>query len=133
MRPAATWILTNSDGRILLLQRNNYNHIFPYYWTLPAGRWESWEKPEEIIIREVFEETGLKFEPIKLQYEYHTKNGEQDVHDHWFLWKYSGEIQVQKEEVKQFGWFSYKETQKLQIAFHYREIIDTLYKEKLIT
>lgn len=132
MRPAATWILIDSTGKILLLQRSNYNNVFPYYWTFPAGRWESGEKPEEIIIREVLEETWLQFEPTKLLYECDAVNGTQKVRDHVFLWNYSWEVKIQEEEVEQYNWFTYEQAKNLQIAFHYGEILDKLHKDRIL-
>lgn len=45
------------DGRLLLVQRGQWP--FEYSWGLPAGYLEYDESPEEAVIREVREETGL--------------------------------------------------------------------------
>ncbi len=53
------------DGKILLVnQRVNENRS----WSLPGGRLEHGETLENGIIREFFEETGLKVKVIKLLY-----------------------------------------------------------------
>ena len=52
------------DGEILLIKRKND----PYKgnWALPGGFVEYQEKVEDSVIREVFEETGLKTKIIEL-------------------------------------------------------------------
>ena len=52
------------DGRILLVKRN----IEPGYgkWGLPGGFIERDESPNDAVIREVFEETGLICQPINV-------------------------------------------------------------------
>ena len=46
------------DNQILLVQRKN--EPFKGKWALPGGFVEYGEKTEETVVREVFEETGLK-------------------------------------------------------------------------
>lgn len=47
-----------SDGKILLIKRKN--DPFKGKWALPGGFVEYGEKVEEAVLREIFEETGLK-------------------------------------------------------------------------
>ena len=46
------------NGKILLIQRKN--EPFQGKWALPGGFVEYGEKVEDTVVREVFEETGLK-------------------------------------------------------------------------
>ncbi|EHB68593.1 MULTISPECIES: NUDIX domain-containing protein [Paenibacillus] len=48
-------IIRDNQGRILLQRRSDYGD-----WGLPGGGMEAGESIEETMIREVFEETGLK-------------------------------------------------------------------------
>ena len=48
-------VLENSDGQILLHKRSDFN-----VWAFPGGGAEEGESAEDCIVREVFEETGLK-------------------------------------------------------------------------
>jgi 8-oxo-dGTP pyrophosphatase MutT (NUDIX family) len=59
--PSAAAIIRNDDGRILLVKSANSD-----FWGLPAGAIDLGETPAEAVIREVFEETGLKISPEKL-------------------------------------------------------------------
>lgn len=51
-------MIVAKDGKVLLLKRRD--EPFKGYWVLPGGYMEYDEDPKECIIREVYEETGLK-------------------------------------------------------------------------
>lgn len=51
----------DDDGRILLMQRADDR-----CWCLPCGWLEPSESPEEAVVRETWEETGLHVEPVAL-------------------------------------------------------------------
>ena len=58
--PCVAAILWNTDCKVLLQQRDIRPGLaFASHWTLPGGRVEAGEKPEEAIRRELMEETGL--------------------------------------------------------------------------
>lgn len=50
-------LVRDAAGRLLLIQRGHDPHRGR--WTLPGGRIEPGEAPEEAVVREVIEETGL--------------------------------------------------------------------------
>lgn len=132
MRPAWTGIIIDATSRILLLKRSNYTKAFPYHWTMPGGRWEADENPEEIVVREVLEETGLAFTPEKLYHTSEQKNTNEIVKAHRFIWTWTGNISIQEEEADWYAWYTYEETKSLQIAFDYAEVIEQLYTDWLI-
>jgi ADP-ribose pyrophosphatase YjhB (NUDIX family) len=119
-------------NRILLLKRSNYTKAFPHHWTMPGGRWEAWENPEEIVVREVLEETSLSFNPDKLYFESEQENSWEMTHSHRFLWTWNGKIDIQEEEADWYAWYTYEETKNLKIAFDYSEVIEKLYNDWLI-
>jgi 8-oxo-dGTP diphosphatase len=62
----AAAILQNSQGQVLLQQRDDKPNLpFAGYWTLPGGKVENNETPEEAIKRELMEELELEF-PVRL-------------------------------------------------------------------
>lgn len=61
MMPAVGAIIFNDAGEVLLQLRSD-NHL----WALPGGAMEPGEEPAESVIREVYEETGLKVEPVRI-------------------------------------------------------------------
>lgn len=64
-RPRACGALIQ-DGHILMVR-----HVEPTraYWTLPGGGLEAGETPAEAAVREVWEETGLRVQAIRLLWE----------------------------------------------------------------
>lgn len=61
MVPAASAVVVDPDGRILLHRRTD-NEL----WSIPGGGMEVGETIAETVVREVEEETGLKVEPERL-------------------------------------------------------------------
>lgn len=57
-RVGAYGICRDADGRVLLA-RNSELSEFPGQWTLPGGGVEQGEHPDEAVVREFAEETGL--------------------------------------------------------------------------
>jgi ADP-ribose pyrophosphatase YjhB (NUDIX family) len=51
----------DQEGKILLMRRTD-NHL----WTMPAGQMEVGETPAEAVVRETFEETGVRSVPKAL-------------------------------------------------------------------
>jgi 8-oxo-dGTP diphosphatase len=54
-------VIHDPTGRLLLIQRGHDPHRG--LWSLPGGRIEAGESPEEAVVREVREETGLEVVP----------------------------------------------------------------------
>ncbi len=52
------------SGKILILQRNSDETVFPNLWELPSGKREPLEKSTQTLVRELKEEAGLDIEPI---------------------------------------------------------------------
>ena len=116
------------NKKILLLQRSNYTQMYPGFWGCPGGRAEKNETAEQNVIREVKEECNLDFTPIEI-----IKTGVWLEKKYYrFLGNWSGEIKIQEEEVLDFNWFTFEKAMQLQLAFDYKEIIELLYKKKLL-
>jgi 8-oxo-dGTP diphosphatase len=61
MHAAAAALITDPDGRVLIVKPNYRDH-----WQLPGGILEHGEPPHVGCVREVEEETGLRIEPRQL-------------------------------------------------------------------
>lgn len=57
--PSVAAVIKNGQGDIL------FQYPGGEYWSLPAGAIEPGETPEEAVVREVWEETGLKMQVKK--------------------------------------------------------------------
>jgi ADP-ribose pyrophosphatase YjhB (NUDIX family) len=53
-----TAIVWNTDNQLLLIRQNENNS-----WTLPGGIIDPGESPAQALVREVYEETGVKIRP----------------------------------------------------------------------
>jgi 8-oxo-dGTP diphosphatase len=58
----SAYALLQDHGRILLCRLSEEVSGWSGYWTLPGGGLEFGESPEEALVREVREETGLEIE-----------------------------------------------------------------------
>ncbi len=60
-------LVTNDKGEVLLAKRNQpENPQIHNKWEFPGGGIEFGEEPEQALLREIKEETGLKVEIVKL-------------------------------------------------------------------
>lgn len=59
--PCVGGVVHDAAGRLLLIQRGHDPHRG--LWSLPGGRIEAGESPEQAVVREVREETGLEVLP----------------------------------------------------------------------
>ena len=132
MRYWAAWALINSKRQILLLKRSDYSDNFPHYWGLPWWRGDEWESAEEIVIREVMEETHLKFTPTELIETWVMWHWDKVIKKHRFIWTYSWNIKICEDEDEWYWWYSYEETRDLKIAFDFSGTIEILHDKWLI-
>lgn len=62
LNPGVAALIRNAKGHILFQLPQGSREV----WSLPAGSIEPGEAPEEAVIREVWEETGLQVTPVRL-------------------------------------------------------------------
>lgn len=53
-----------NDNKILIVQRDKNEKIYPGLWELPSGKKEDLETAQDALIREIKEEVGLNIIPI---------------------------------------------------------------------
>ena len=74
-------VVFHSDGRVLLIRRGKPPAMGT--WSLPGGRMEPGETPEETAVREVREETGLVVTFVRYLELFRLRDGEwsYDIHE----------------------------------------------------
>lgn len=131
MRITAAAIILKA-GKILLIKRTAYSKAYPHCWCCPGGRGEPGESPEQAVVREVREEIGLEFRPLKLFEKRESEALGNQFVGYQFLGDWQGEPRLCEVEVAECRWFTYDEAIKLELAFNYREILEKLRKENLL-
>lgn len=95
------------EGKVLVLKRSAAHELLPGYWQFPEGKLESGEKPEEALIREVLEETGLEINKNKFLKSYPVivpyKNIAYEVTRLVYLAEFTGKISL-SEEHDEYAW-----------------------------
>jgi isopentenyldiphosphate isomerase len=112
-RVSALWI-TDSSGQILLARRAYDKSHHPGMWGPAVAGTVEEESYEENIIKEAFEELGLK----DLKFEKGPKTRTKVEYNHFTQWfivvvdKEVSEFKIQEEEVAEIKWWSEKELKK---------------------
>jgi len=126
--PSAAAIIRDAGGRILLVKSAGV-------WGLPAGAIDLGETPREAVVREVFEETGLRILPVRIvgvfggeKFRYVYPNGDAVE---YFIVVFEceiigGELSAQDGEVSEFRYFAVEEMPELAIPYP-----QTLFSEKI--
>ena len=125
-------IVVFPDGRILLIKRKT--PVFKGYWALPGGRMDEGETPEEAVVREIKEETGLTVKIVEKIGEYDergTQGGiEYDYHATCFhVSPLKGEIKPQQEEIETAKLFNSKSLPK-NLGFRHADMLKDFFKRR---
>ncbi len=129
----ASWLLIDELWRIFLIKRKYNKKHYPSYWSFPWWHQEEDETQKQTAMREVKEETNLDFMPTNAYFEEkYELEWKKILYDCKYLWTFSWEIKIQKEECDGYAWFSYDETKNLLVSEKIRKILDSLYKDGFI-
>ncbi|BEL07994.1 NUDIX domain-containing protein [Actinoplanes sichuanensis] len=107
MLPGASAVVTDDDGRVLLARRSDNGR-----WSVPAGVVDPGEQPADTAVREVFEETGVRAEIVRLagvaSHPVVYPNGDRcEYLNVWFRCRaVGGEIGTTDDESLEVGWFA---------------------------
>ncbi len=116
------------DKKVLILQRNKKEKIFPNMWELPSGKKELLESSKKCLIREVKEETGLDIQiiiPISVfDYQIEKPDEVRDSTQINFLVKPISNNKVKlSPEHQKFAWISKNEIEKYELSQATKESI----------
>lgn len=130
--PGSVVIIFNDQNEILLQQRHDGS------WGLPGGLMDLGESFEEVAKREVFEETGLSVENLKLlnvysgeKYYLKVENGDEfySATAVYYTSDVSGEIKIDYSESKDVKYVAMNQLPKRMVGSH-REFINDVAKLK---
>jgi 8-oxo-dGTP pyrophosphatase MutT (NUDIX family) len=111
LSPSAAACIWDAEGRILLLRRSDGADL----WGFPGGAIEPGERADEAVKREVYEEIGLRVEPVALigiysspEYTFAYPNGDQvqPVTGFFECRVVGGELQVDMHEIIEARYYS---------------------------
>ena len=111
-------IITNGENKLLLLKRSEKEDSEQNKWCPVNETIEDGEAPEDAVIRGVREEVGMEFN-IEDNFE-----GEKTV---VFKGNGNGQIKLDEDESSEYRWFSYEESNNLDLAFDYAIIIKQVF------
>jgi mutator protein MutT len=116
----------------LLQLRGPGFRLFPNHWTLPGGKVEKGESPEQAIVREVKEEIGLDLQKFRL-FEKVTERTSEGVDERWIFY---GSISEEDKrhlilgEGIELRFFSSLEIPSLAIAFGLGKVLERFFREQ---
>lgn len=122
IREVARAIIVDDEGRVLLGKRAGGTDAGK--WALVGGKPDDGETPEQAVVREVLEETGLFFEPSFYLEEI---NKETDPENPWrsffFYGKVAGVILLRVAEIAEVVYVSEDDLEGLEIAFNNERVL----------
>ncbi|MBT3304187.1 NUDIX domain-containing protein [Candidatus Woesearchaeota archaeon] len=93
------------DGKVLVVRRSSVEEVLSGYYELPGGKVEFGDHPEETVVREFKEETGLDVSVIKLFKVFTYVIGENHTVELVYIVSGEGEV-VLSEEHDDYKWVS---------------------------
>lgn len=103
-------------GRFLVGKRSAHKKSAPGYWCPITGKIEDGETEEQAVIREVFEETGLRVQPVKKIAEFDTRD--KSARLHWWVVQVVGAQEVvRNHEHSEIRWVTIGEMRQLEPFF----------------
>jgi 8-oxo-dGTP diphosphatase len=117
---SVTGIITDDEGRALLIQRGDNQH-----WEPPGGVLELGESIDDGLRREVREETGLDVEPVALTGVY--KNVNRGIIALVFRCKATGGQPTTSDETRAFRWATEVEIRELASEAYAVRVLDAMH------
>ena len=115
------------EGRLLLMRRSD-NHL----WAMPGGQMEVGETPADAVVRETFEETGIRCIPIALVGVYDSRIWDKGIAHHVYKFTFLCEPQDEQSnepfdthETLEIRWFAEDNLPADLYEGHYKRISDS--------
>lgn len=109
-------IVIKKEEKYLLGKRSDWKTA-PGYWCPVSGKIEQGEDEQEAVVREAWEEVGLKVQTVRKICETDTRDGSAKLH-WWLVNILEGEAFLKNNEHSELGWFTSEELNSLTPSFH---------------
>ncbi|WP_229686142.1 NUDIX hydrolase [Longimycelium tulufanense] len=121
-------ILFNSDEHVLMYLRDDKPEIpYPGMWSLLGGMVEAGETPQECILRELYEEIGLRLDPNRVRH-FRTRQLDGELTEHTFVATVDLDLtRVTLTEGQALRWFSADDIQRTTLAYGDNALLDDFF------
>jgi len=112
------------EGRVLLGKRTNKTR-FAGMWDAFGGHREAGERPAHTLVREIFEELGIRVTVAKFLHEYEDKDptSKETYHHHLYLvTDWQGVPRIANTEHSEIRWFSRAELPPVKLPSHLKKV-----------
>ncbi|KKQ77251.1 hypothetical protein A2715_00090 [Candidatus Woesebacteria bacterium RIFCSPHIGHO2_01_FULL_39_32] len=120
-------IVFNKEEKVLVLQRNTDEEVFPNMWELPSGKREPLEDSLQSLKREVLEETNIDIDVIlafsTFDYQIEKPTEIRDTTQINFLTKAKGENIKISGEHQNFTWISEEDVKNYNFSEQTKKVI----------
>ena len=130
--PCVTAILYNSEGQVLLYQRDNKPNLsYPGHWSTLGGVVETGETPQEAIRRELMEEIELEM-PLRLWKVFERlRSSDIIINQYVFVGQLERPVtEIVLNEGQALAYFKETEVATLPIGFGFKEILEEFFETK---
>ena len=121
-------VIFNKEGKVLALQRNTHEEVFPNMWELPSGKRERLEDSLKSLKREVQEEAGVDIDIISafsiFDYQIEKPTEIRDTTQINFLAKAKSEEIKISEEHQSFAWLIESDIENYNFSEQTKKVIN---------
>ena len=113
-------------GGTVLLGRRTSAVRFANMWDAFGGHREEGEPPAHTLVRELYEELGIRVTAAKFLHEYEDKDptSKERFHHHLYLvTEWQGEPRIANEEHSEIRWCTGEEASQLRLQVHLKRVI----------
>jgi mutator protein MutT len=134
MKRSASLLILNPQGKLLLLERSGESRHFQGDWEFPGGKIDAGESPQQAVVREVREESGLLAEIPIGEPLWRTVTANASVEYSFFVWKPTNtELNIiLSGEHQDFKWVSFTEARKMRMMQPHREFMDRYWLQEQV-